>query len=186
MSNSYREALLLPAKLWSRAEILRQKPCPVPAASGVYAWYFRQFPAIIPSSDCLSYNELTLLYVGISPTSVNSKNDLRKRIVDHFRGNAFGSTLRLSLGCLLADELGIELSQVGSGNRKTFGSGETLLSDWMAQNAFVTWTVHPEPWYLEDELIRELSLPLNLRGNESHPFYPRLAALRKTHKANAV
>jgi hypothetical protein len=56
----------------------------------------------------------------------------------------------------------------------------------MADNAFVTWTVHPEPWHLEDELIQALSLPLNLRGNESHPFYPQLAALRKTHKANAV
>jgi hypothetical protein len=186
MLNEYHKTLLNPAKLWSRDEILKQKPCPIPAESGVYAWYFKQLPANIPSRDCHSHNDLTLLYVGISPSRPESSNTLRKRIKHHLRGNAYGSTLRLSLGCLLGDELGIQLCRMGRGNRKTFGSGEGLLSDWIAQNAFVIWTVHPEPWHLEDELIRELSLPLNLRGNERHPFYPELAELRKRHKVNAV
>ena len=184
--NQYHSSLLSPVKLWIRNEILNQKPCPVPAASGVYAWYFKQFPAMILTQDCHQQNNLTLLYVGIAPSRPQSSNNLRKRIKQHLRGNAYGSTLRLSLGCLLADELGIKLRCVGSSKRKTFGPGEATLSAWMAANAFVTWTEHPEPWHLEDELIRELSLPLNLRGNERHPFYPQLAALRKRHKANAV
>ena len=48
-----------------------------------------------------------------------------------YRGNAYGSTLRLTLGCLLADQLGIELRRVGSGTRLTFGDGEQALSEWM-------------------------------------------------------
>lgn len=181
----HRQALLTPTRLWSRNEILSQKPCPVPAASGVYAWYFKQIPASVPIQDGHKQNGLTLLYVGIAPSRPQSSNTLRKRIKNHLRGNAYGSTLRLSLGCLLADELGIQLRRVGSGKRKTFGPDEAVLSNWMAHNAYVTWTLHPEPWHLEDELIRELSLPLNLRGNERHPFNPKLAAMRKKKKGEA-
>jgi hypothetical protein len=34
---------------------------------------------------------------------------LRQRLQTQYAGNAEGSTLRKTLGCLLADELGIEL-----------------------------------------------------------------------------
>jgi hypothetical protein len=177
--------LLNPSRIWSRAEILNQKTCPVPAKSGVYAWYFKQFPTIIPTQDCHQHNDLILLYVGIAPSRPNSSNNLRKRIKQHYRGNAYGSTLKLSLGCLLVGGLGIELRRVGSGERMTFGTGETMLSNWMEQNAFVTWTLHIEPWILEDELIGQLSLPLNLRGNENHPFYSALSVVRKNAKDRA-
>lgn len=177
--------LLNPSRIWSRAEVLNQKPCPIPAESGVYAWWFKQFPPIITIQDCHQHNDCTLLYVGIAPSRPNSSNNLRKRIKQHYCGNAYGSTLRLSLGCLLAKELGIELRRVGSGRRMTFAAGETTLSNWIEQNAFVTWTQHPEPWILEDELIWQLSLPLNLRGNEAHPFHPKLTAIRSQAKARA-
>ena len=177
--------LLNPSRIWSRAEVLNQKPCPIPADSGIYAWYFKQFPAIIPFQNCHQYNDYTLLYVGIAPSRPNSSNNLRKRIKQHYRGNAYGSTLRLSLGCLLAEELGIELRRVGSGKRMTFSSDESILSDWMEQNAVVTWVQHPVPWVLEEELIQQLSLPLNLRGNENHPFYAKLSAVRKNAKKRA-
>lgn len=179
------QELLAPAKLWLRTEILITKPSPIPAQSGVYAWYFRQFPAVVPIQDCHCYNDYTLLYVGLAPSRPNSSNCLRKRIKQHYRGNAYGSTLRLSLGCLLAKELGIELRRVGGGKRQTFAAGETKLSNWMEQNAFVTWTLHPEPWIMEDELIQQLSLPLNLRSNENHPFYSELSSARKNAKERA-
>ncbi|MFF3911407.1 GIY-YIG nuclease family protein [Streptomyces sp. NPDC001848] len=58
------------------------------------------------------------------PTRTSTQN-LRKRVRYHYRGNAAGSTLRLTLCCLL----GLELRRVGSGNRLTFGkSGEASLS----------------------------------------------------------
>jgi hypothetical protein len=101
------------------------------------------------------------------------------------RGNAEGSTLRLSLGCLLADQLGIELRRVGSGNRMTFSSGEERLSAWLADNARVAWNVCDEPWSLEEHLISTLDLPLNLDQNKANAFHVVLSEVRRSAKSTA-
>jgi hypothetical protein len=103
---------------------------------------------------------------------------LRQRIWTHYAGNAEGSTLRKTLGCLLAEELGIQLRRVGSGNRKTFVEGEQVLSAWMAENAFVSWVVRECPWALEDHLIAAVNLPLNLEGNSHNRFHQVLTQIR--------
>jgi hypothetical protein len=110
---------------------------------------------------------------------------LRTRIRYHFRGNAYGSTLRLTLGSLLAEELAIELRLVGSGTRLTFSSGEAQLSDWMRRHARVCWIEHPEPWILEHALITELALPLNLDQNAHSPFRKTLSAIRGAQRSRA-
>jgi hypothetical protein len=61
----------------------------------------------------------------------------------------------------------------------TLGPGEPRLSEWMAENAFACWTECRAPWGLERELLRSLSLPLNLQHNGAHPFYPRLQEIRR-------
>jgi hypothetical protein len=58
-------ALVRPERVWSRAEVLG-RPSPVPAVAGTYAWYFKQLPAAIDTTKCISWVGLTLLYVGIS------------------------------------------------------------------------------------------------------------------------
>lgn len=113
--------LVRPDRVWSRAEVLG-RPSPVPAVAGTYAWYLTQLPAAIDTTRCISWAGLTLLYVR-----------------QHYALNAYGSTLRLTLGCLLADRLGLVLRRVGSGTRLTFADGEARLSQWMADNAFVCW-----------------------------------------------
>jgi hypothetical protein len=107
------------------------------------------------------------------------------RIKNHYKGNAEGSTLRLTLGCLLSDKLGIELRRVGSGKRMTFAQGEEALSNWMSENAYVSWIVHEKPWLVEDQVIKRLSLPLNLRDNERHPFHRTLTSIRRDLKRKA-
>jgi hypothetical protein len=57
-----------------------------------------------------------------------SQQTLRQRIRYHYTGNAAGSTLPLTLGCLLAERLGIQLRRMGSGRRLTFAAGEGKLS----------------------------------------------------------
>jgi hypothetical protein len=142
--------LLLPQKLWSRDDVLRS-PSVVSAAPGVYAWYFKRAPANAPTDGWLTIDGKVLLYVGISPKAPPangrpaSRQSLRTRLRYHMRGNAEGSTLRLTLGCLLSEELGLQLRRVGSGNRLTFCDGEKRLSEWLAENAFVAWEVTPEP-----------------------------------------
>jgi hypothetical protein len=42
------------------------------------------------------------------------------------------------LGCLLSEQLGLQLRPTGSTKRLTFVEGEDGLSGWMADNAYVT------------------------------------------------
>jgi hypothetical protein len=73
---------------------------------------------------------------------------------DHFNGNAEGSTLRLTLGCLLSEALNIRLRRVGSGRQHTFTNpGEIALDSWMAKHARVAWTPVAEPWVVEQRLL---------------------------------
>jgi hypothetical protein len=170
---------------------VRTRPCPIPAAPGIYGWWFRRLPADIDVSQCEHQGDLTLLYAGISPSQPPrngkppSQQNIRKRITYHFRGNADVSTLRKTLGCLLADELGIELRRVGSGTRRTFGAGEATLSQWMADNALVSWITVAEPWLLERQLFEALDLPLNLQGNSHNPFHDKLTRIRADAAARA-
>ena len=188
--NNFAKSLLSPSHLWTRHEIL-SAGCPIPRRPGVYAWFFKDIPPGVPIEGCCTYDSLKLLYIGISPTAPPkngtppSRQALRSRLRYHFRGNAEGSTLRLTLGCLLSKKLDLRLRRVGSGKRMTFTAlGEEKLSAWMAANAYVCWVEVDEPWKLEDQLIRTLSLPLNLRGNPNHAFHPPLSNIRR--KANEI
>jgi len=127
-----------------------------------------------------------LLYVGISPKAPPlkggspSRSTLRQRIRTHYRGNAEGSTLRRTLGCLLSSQLGIQLRRVGSGGRYTFTNpGEQALDRWMDQHAFVTWIEVEAPWQVERKLLSsDLSLPLNVDGNTSLEAAATLSGIR--------
>lgn len=179
-----------PARVFSRQEVLTS-PSPVPAEDGVYGWWFRRLPPLIEPSGYCQHQDLTLLYAGISPDQPPangrrpSTQNIQKRIRYHYTGNAEGSTLRKTLGCLLADELGIQLRRVGTGNRMTFVEGEQALSAWMADNAYVSWVVRTRPWEIEDYLIGALNLPLNLKGNSRNQFHPVLRAARARCVARA-
>ena len=183
--------LLQPAVVYSRAEVLA-RPSPVPNAGGLYAWYFDDPVPGVPSGGCHLTEHGTLLYVGISPGppprngKAPSSQNLYKRVRYHYTGNAEGSTLRLTLGCHLADTLGIELRRVGSGTRLTFTpSGEAALSEWMARHARVAVLEHSAPWEVEPALISAVSVPLNIDHNSANPYYLINRALRARHKAAA-
>lgn len=145
-----------------------------------------------PVKGCHVWRGRSLLYVGISPRRAPdngrpaSRQRLRNRVRYHFKGNAERSTLRLTLGCLLSDELQIELRRVGSGRRFTFAAGEAKLSQSMSENVEVTWMTCSEHWLVEPEIIRTLASPLNLEHNAKHPFYERLTAIRREHPLRAL
>lgn len=177
----------LAARPFTRDEVFAE-PGPVPSEPGAHGWWFRTLPAKVDASGCEQRDGLTLLYVGVSPGPPPSSGkpsvsqDLRKRIRYHFGGigaDAQGSTLRKTLGVLLGDELGFELRRVGSGRRSTFAGGEAVLTQWMAENALVSWVVRPEPWRFEEELIATLDLPLNLNDKTRNAFHPQLTKIRR-------
>jgi len=53
-----------------------------------------------PIDNCITRDDLMLLYVDISPKNAHSRQNLRKRVAYHYRGDAEGSTLKLPLGVL--------------------------------------------------------------------------------------
>jgi len=177
-------------RLYSREEVIASPP-PIPVTGGVYGWWFDVPPAVMDISGCYERAGYWLLYTGISPTRPPangrppSKSGLRKRIRTHCAGNAEGSTLRKTLGCLLSEQLDIELRRVGSGNRRTFVRGEKALSAWMGQHARVGFELHERPWELEDHLMASLDVPLNLQGNSRNRFHPELTAARSKSVARA-
>ena len=95
------ELITNPAFIHPRETVL-SKPCPVPAKAGVYAWFFKDIPGNVPTTDCVTKEGLTLLYVGISPKKALSSQNLRRRITYHYRGNAKAplSVSRLASFCL--------------------------------------------------------------------------------------
>lgn len=162
---------------------------PIPAVPGIYAWFFRSWPGCVPVDGCAPFEGTKLLYVGISPdkrSKPNSRQNLRQRIRYHLCGNAEGSTLRRTLGILLASESGFPLRRVGSGRRMTLTHlGEQWLDTWLEENALIFWKQHPEPWTLEQELLLAVPCPLNVQHNAHHPFCAPLRQIRAAALAEA-
>ena len=178
------EGLLAPPRTWRVDELWDTSDVP-PAEAGVYGMYFDRPPADAPVNDCVSDDGRHLLYVGIAPARPGSRQTLRRRLRQHFRGNARSSTLRKTLGCLLQEELGLEFRRLSARSARFTPDGEASLSAWMAEHVRVAWCKDPRPWLVEERLIAGLSLPLNLRGNERHPFHPVLRRRRAEMVASA-
>ena len=184
--------LLAPDRLYWEPEALARH-AGAPAKPGIYAWYFDKTPAGIAIDECHRLGSWNLLYCGISPSKPPangrpaSRSHVRRRLQTHFRGNAYGSTLRLTLGCLLEQEIGTVLRRVGRSRRLTFTNpGEQLLDRWMREHARVVWAEHPEPWVPEDQLLRSgLPLPLNIDGNPVQKFVATLKAARSAARRRA-
>lgn len=150
----------------------------IPDEPGVYGWYFSDLDGVVPLEGCHEVGGRWLLYVGIAPSRTGSDATLRSRIRNHCGRDASRSTLRRSLGSLLADRLGLQMRRVGKSERRQFGKGEAALSEWMAEHARVSWVVVEEAWTVESAVIAELHPPLNLEHNADHPFAAELARRR--------
>jgi hypothetical protein len=79
----------------------------LPAAPGFYGWWSRRgaiegLPHIPHPAD----DDLSLLYVGISPVRESSRQTVRSRVIgNHLNGNVGSSTFRFVLAALLVDTL---------------------------------------------------------------------------------
>lgn len=161
----------------------------LPQAPGVFGWCFAKPPPGVPFADCLFHEGCPILYVGISPDSKSkpsSRQGIKSRVRHHLCGNAEGSTLRCTLGVLLAEQSDFPLRRVGSGKRMTLTHlGEQWLDRWLDENALLFWRPIDQPWLLEEEIMANVSCPLNLKQNERHSFNRLLRNLRSAAIANA-
>ena len=153
-----------PTKLYSPGELL-DNPQLVPRQRGIYGWYFDVLPPTIPTDrDYIDVDGYKLLYVGIAGNRDNEKGDLRRRLLrNHLGKHSTGSsTLRRTLGKLLADEL--ELTKQSKGDRYWFGTdGEARLRNWMIDHTRMAFQLTSNPRNIEIGIIEFLGpcLPFN-------------------------
>jgi hypothetical protein len=158
----------------------------LPKSSGVYAWWIAG--AVIPNVPVNKHPfevDLDLAYVGIAANRPGSSATLRSRVVgNHMNGNIAASTLRRILAALLIATL--DLQPTKKGKKVVLPKDQNLrLSGWQMTHLRVTWFATAAPWLVESAINSTLKPPLNLDGNETHPFYKDLSAARRALNLSA-
>jgi len=146
------------------ARYLAACPDQVPDECGVYAILISRAHELITRLDALNGRLHTGVHLG-SRTVIylgGTSRSLRTRIGDHLEGDARVSTLRMTLGALLAGQL--RLKAIGSPGHSYFhfGSGEKVLSAWMHTHLDVAFKTTGRYRETELSLIRELMPALNI------------------------
>ncbi len=158
----------------------------VPASPGVYAWWTTTADALpgVPVAPVAGLSEW-LLYIGIAPKDLTSRQRLRSRVCgNHLGGNIGSSTFRYSLAALLWKEQSWHPRWSGSRPRLTVEDNR-LLSEWQQRHLRVSWVVCAEPWLIEAAIIETLQPPMNVLDNQRHPFCVRMKQARAALKAEA-
>jgi hypothetical protein len=164
-----------------RVEAICEDAAVVPAAPGIYGWWFDDSMESV-SAGTLSRNGRHLLYVGIAPSSRPQEGrkprTLRDRLINHCRGPLATSTLRRTLAALLNVEAAFSIGIGPSGKLMMLKHDEVKLTRWMDDHAMVMWSIAQSPWLIEDELLEHgPRLPLNIQGSRD-PYRLELKKLR--------
>lgn len=209
-------------------DLLQGAQHPAPQTAGIYAWYVLwpahsdewpaeaappQAPWWVAEARTIEAEtgegEWRLIYVGIAPGRAPkegadpSSSNLRKRLGQHARSKAGSSTLRRTLGALLAQELGLgaKLSERGkvtefllqdgasadtAGGEWAVRSGESVLSAWMAEHLRVVVAEDHAPWEIEADVIAELRPTLNSDHQPNAHFRQQTRAAKDALKALAI
>lgn len=181
MNTDIESELIHPDKLIPISDVIAN-PTQLPAHPGAYAYYVDVELPLVPIKECHKHNGLYLVYVDSSPQDepvglTQRKGDVKKRVTGDTRRDARASTFRRSLGCLLADELGLQLRRINK-NTVTFHNGEKTLSEWIANHVSVALIEVPSPWVVRNALHQNLFIPLNHTTGNKHPFHDELIDLR--------
>jgi hypothetical protein len=167
--------------------LVLQRPELVPAEPGFYGWWSRR-GAIegVPHVSNPVDDDLSLLYIGISPARATSGQTVRSRVIgNHLTGNVGSSTFRFVLAALLIQTLG--LHPFLRGKHVALDTAENdRLSTWQRERLLLTWHARERPWEIENDVITELGPPLNSAGNAEHAFYPHVRAARAEFRRRAA
>ena len=150
---------------------------------GLYAWWADEPGARMLATGLGVQLPAGRIYAGQTgatkwPSGTTGRMTLAKRITtNHLNGRIAGSTFRLTLAAILADELNLTMLAP----QRLSPSSEQALSAWMRAHLHVA--VHPFPdpdalADLEDRLLAQLDPPLNLTGRPTTLLRACLTLLR--------
>jgi hypothetical protein len=151
---------------------------------GLYSWWVDEPGARMLSTGLGHQIAPGRIYAGQTgatkwPSGRTGSMTLKKRIGrNHLAGQIAGSTFRLTLASILADQLELESSDARHLDR----GSEQRLTDWMRTHLEVAVHRYATPDSLADlerHVLSELDPPLNLDGQRSRATRSRLADLRR-------
>ena len=177
--NGFSNTIAVPAgSLLANLGLVAEKP-------GLYFVFFRNGIELLTRTDYFALSSDVplrtdaghLLYIGATTQG------LRTRIKQHLKGDGRVSSLRRTVGVMLADELQLRV-HLGRMNFH-FGEGEERLTRWLCDNTLIS--VHPtkNPMGAEKFLIGTLSTPLNITARRTHPYAKHLMNLKALCKKRA-
>lgn len=145
-------------------------PETIPECSGVY-FIFGDTSELLAGTgydqmedrDPFTVGGTDLLYIGAS-------RNLRARISCHLKDDSSASTFRMSMGCLLKEDLDLTIFSQATRPTFAFGQGEARLTRWLCLNtAIAVWPCR-DALDLEKALIKSLPAPLNITNRRQHPY----------------
>jgi hypothetical protein len=129
----------------------------------------------IPAVHPTRRTNVGLLYVGIAPNGPRSSRTVADRVkTDHRGGSIGGSTFRQSIAALLLDHLAL---QPKPGHDRSRLVDERPLTEYIERYCYLTTVSRPRPWEVEDDVVRKLNPPLNLRPGY-HDFRSKVESAR--------
>lgn len=152
----------------------------IPEGAGVYAFLLNPQAepatrALLPSSH-VRLLKREVLYVG-------SSRDLRGRLKRHLCGGAACSTLRMSLGVILQEELQLEAQGTPGQHYFGWGSKEERLTCWMTSSLDLAYRMTDVYSNAEVALIGRTRPPLNITYQRQSGFAQELMARRMSKSA---
>ena len=155
-------------------------PAQIADGGGVYGIFFDSGQLLLEKAGYLEFDGgfpysrdgYDLLYVGATGGT------LRHRAIQHLVGNSRTSSLRMTVGAILADELILDPVADGSHCYFDFGDGEARLSAWLTSYTKVAVVPCDAPFVEELALLRTVPLPLNISERKRHRFSKYLMTLR--------
>jgi hypothetical protein len=128
----------------------------------------------------LRMNDCDLLYVGATTRG------LRRRVKEHLRGDGRVSSLRCTVGTLLASKLDLRGCWQPRQLHFPFGPGEDHLSRWLCENTLFSIQPMTNPLSAEKALIERLSTPFNITARRTHPYAKHLMEFKRQCRARSI
>jgi len=160
----------------------RENPSPLPAAAGVYLFCSNnEWLAEELGSPTFASSELP---AGYRPLYIGSAANLQRRIRSHVGRSSLASSMRGSLGTILAEQIGLTPLASDVGGDLWFAE-EAILSGWIDRYCLVGVLKTSTPLQLERALVVSEEPPLNISFLKTTPLARRLISARASVRAEA-
>lgn len=164
------------------ARTIGDTPDQVPDAPGVYTALLERRDGLVKALEdagldhsALADEPRPIVYIGSSGSS------LRRRLRTHVVGDSRRSTLRMTLGALLAPQLGLEPIGTPGHTYFEFGGQEAVLSRWIEDHLSFAFFECVAPVSIESAMIIQCRPALNISYQRASRHARRLMQLRSRY-----